>query len=516
MMTSGPLGDFLLDAAADRCPIIRDNLRSFGDKPVADLLSSLTAAERPALQSAEDFRTVAEAHAAKYYGREIAGQMADDLRSDLVISTANHFGVDTFAVSVQGTQLLALRPRADGSLPRTVVALACSVISMDNITFPLGMLLYDLGEGTAPALPQRLAVFPSRMRSRTVGSVVPFDERMIEQAHARLSELRSGRRISAFCECAARRLLDEELAAPETLALPTYGHQGCRVNGRLWERTLGGAAPRLVQLSLESVCSALLANDMDDVNSLAFRLFFRSDIRTAALLALDGMPTCWRLADLNRKINGAGHSSFGDGTVLFWGMGDGRRFPLTIDDPDRAVPHLAGVDGRGRRREWELTPRAIGAGLSSGELVPSLFTCFSVLALARGIGCVGGLRQARYLPSMQRGVVRAVADPDRRAARLVAGARTGLCLPDMHFLMRMLPDGRGIPAGPVEIAGAGGLSPAAVNRIPSVIVREAYLAAFPEVFPAMAPDVSLPEHWIETLAAENATGCRTVIRLDAA
>jgi len=511
-MAPGPLGNFLLDAAADRCPIIAGNLRTFGDRPVADLLSSLTA-ERPGPQSPEDFCRVAQASAAEYYGPHVAAQVADDLRSDPLISTANHFGLDTLAVSVQDTQLLALRRRADGSLPRTVVALACSTISMDNITFPLGALLYDLGEGGVPALPQRLAVFPSRMRSQTVSSVVPFDERMIGQAHTRLRDLRSQNRITAFGEHAARRLLDEDLTAPEVLGLPTYGQQACQVNGRLWQRALGASAPRLVQLPLEPVCSALLSADMEDVTSLAFRLLFDADIRGAALRALDGTPGCWHLADLDQKINGAGRSAPGSGTVLFWGLTDGRRFPLAIDDADRAVPCLAGIDGRGQRREWQLTPPAIGGGLRDRELLPSLFTCFTVLALARGIGCVGGPQQAHYLPSMQRGVVRAVDGRDPATARLIASVRTELCLADMHFLMRVLPGGRGIPAGPVETAAVGGLRPDAVDAISSVIVREAYLAAFPEVFPALAPDVDLPGHWIETLATENATGCPSVIRI---
>ena len=54
---------------------------------------------------------------ASYYGTDLAEEAVAELRADPMLPTSNHFGVDTFADSVQGTLLFALRPRPDGGLP---------------------------------------------------------------------------------------------------------------------------------------------------------------------------------------------------------------------------------------------------------------------------------------------------------------------------------------------------------------------------------------------------------------
>lgn len=520
---SAPPGSFaeqLLELAAHSSALMKNSLRAYGDAPLADVLGSLGTPDTRAFQGRDDLWAVIGAQTEEYYGAEVARDAVAELRSDPMIPTSNHFGIDTFADSVQGTLLYALRPRPGGGRRRTVVVLGCGSVSLDNLTYPMGLLLYDPGDGDVAGVPRRLPVFTNRFRRWTVGSVRPFDEQMVRRAHDRLHKMRLAGQITPFSARAAGEILDADLAVRDTLALPTYGHQAARINASLWRRMLArtGLPTRLVQLELEAVCAALLAKDLYDPASLVHRLLFAPAVREALLAGLDGARACWRREKLRRRLDDpTDDAQSRDGTIFFWGLTeDGRRVPLTVvPEKGTTAGRLAGIDERRRRWEWEFSADAIAAGLRDGRLIPSLLTCFAVLTFARGVVAVGGYYQAEYLAGMQRGIVAALRTEDEQVARRVAEVPTGVCLAGMQFAMRLLADGRGIPAGPVEIAGVGGLAEQDLARIESVTLREAYLAAFPELFHHVAPDARLPADWVARLTAENGAGCPNLLRLHA-
>jgi hypothetical protein len=338
---------------------------------------------------------------------------------------------------------------------------------------------------------------------------------MVKRASDRLLHLRLAGEVTAFGESTASRVLEEDLADSRILSAPTYSMQAVQINARMWSRMFKQTPPpvRIVNLGLEEVTCSLLARDIRNPNSLVHRLFFIPQVRDILLTRLDCARACWKLDNLERRLREPTTDPASDGTVFFWGLTDqGRRVPLTLTGP-AAAAMLAGIDGRGRRWEWEFTPDAMAAALSAGELIPSLTTCFAALAFARGIACVGGPYQAEYLPVMQRGVADAVRAEDPAAATLIAQVPTRLCLADMHVVMRLRADGLGIPAGPVEISGTGGITASDLAAIASGTAREAYLAAFPDMFPRVAPGVSLPDRWVEILARENVATCPSIAKL---
>lgn len=520
MKATAPPGSFakhLLQLASKSAVRIRESLQNYGDAPLSDILGELQHAHTVALQARDALWDVIEDQIAPYYGPDVAREAVAELRSDPVIPTTNHFGIDTLADSVQGTLLFACRPRLDGGRRRTVVVLGCGSVSLDNLTYPMGLLLYDSEGSSVRKLPQRLPVFSNRFRRWSAGSVGPFDERMVGRARDRLSKMRLAGHVTPFCERAAGEILDEDFAAQDILSLPTYGHQATRINTRLWNGMFKDCTdvPQFVQLEIEAVCAALLAKDLREPGSLIHRLFFSSAVRNALLTGLDGARACWRRENLNRRLHAAIRDAQArDGTIFFWGLTeDGRRIPLTLEQ-DAAAIRLAGIDERRRRWGWNFSVDSLVSALRERQLIPSAFTCFTVLAFARGIVCVGGYYQAAYLPVMQRGIVDAIRVEDAGAADLIAQVPTRHCLAGMQFAMRILPGGAGIPAGPVEIAGTGGLTDSDLSRIQSVTVREAYLAAFPDVFQQLVPDATLPDDWIERLTVENGVGCPNLIRLD--
>jgi hypothetical protein len=114
---------------------------------------------------------------------------------------------------------------------------------------------------------------------------------------------------------------------------------------------------------------------------------------------------------------------------------------------------------------------------------------------------------------MRDAVARAIAADDPVAAQQVADTPAELCVADLQVALRTTSDGLGLPAGPLEIGEAGGFSTGDLARIgDAVTVREAYLAAFPEVLSDIVPG-GLPDGWLDALAAENPRTCPNLVRL---
>jgi hypothetical protein len=502
MSSSGGIGARLLDLAALRSPIIDRNLRCSGDAPVSTLLQ-FAPADGP--QPREDFVAAVHKRTVIAYGAHAAAEAASAVRDDPVVTTSNHFGLDTLAVSAHCTLLFALRRAA----APTSVVLGCSSVSMDSGSYPMGLLIYDRCAGADARLVHKLPVWPNRLRRRIVAAAEPVDAGMVARARGRLRAMTTSGEISSFCARAAGRVLDEDLSDDAILSLPTYAQQSTAVNRRLWSRIVGGA-PSVIQLELEQVVADLLRHDLTDPGSVVARLMFDPVVRRRLLSALDGVRAGWNLAGLYEALRCRDTDTPPrHGTVFFWGRrDDGRRIPLVVDGQ-----YLVGMDGQRQRCAYPLAPQPLAEAVTSGRLLPSLLTCFTVLSFARGIGCVGGPHQAAYLPIMRDAVARAIAADDPVAAQQVADTPAELCVADLQVALRTTSDGLGLPAGPLEIGEAGGFSTGDLARIgDAVTVREAYLAAFPEVLSDIVPG-GLPDGWLDALAAENPRTCPNLVRL---
>lgn len=512
------LRDQLAALASRRSSLLRDQLDGHGDAPLADILHSLAAVGVEPLQARDALWTAIEHQATRYYGAHTARAAVGELQADPVVPTSNHFGVDTFADSVQGTLLYSLRPAPNGEPRRTVVVFGFGSVSLNNLTYPMGIRLYDLGRGDIARLPQRLPILPKRDRDRFTSGADSFDRQMVDRARARLSALHRRGDVTDFGARAAEDILANDFASSEALSLPTYGHQGTWINARLWQRMLQRVSfpPQLVQLHIESICAAVLATDLLDRTSLAHQLLFTPALRREVVARLDGVRACWNRARLVERMRRAVPVQRGGGTLFFWGVSGAKRLvPLLLDETGSS-PRLRGVDENQVPFECEFTPDALLRALDEGSLMPSLFTCFTALGFGRALACVGGFYQVTYLPAMQRAIIAALRSMarTRAAASLLARVPTTRYLAGLQPIVRVLADGAVIPAGPIEIAGAGGLDDADLARLRSVSVRDACLMGFTESLPHLLPDAELPRDWIRRLARENSTACDQMLRLD--
>ncbi len=498
-------GQTLLNAVRQRVPVVEGTLRRWGSLPLRDYLRHTLRTTAHSYQPRADLRAVVSGYAAPLLGAALAQRAGTALVDYPVALTANHHGVDYFAQSLQGTLLFAL-----GAETGVVPVLACAGIPLNNVTYPRGALLYAAAPDRPPL---RLPLFPDRYKRQLVCRAPALDQAMVGRAGQRLARLAAEGRVEAPAARALETLLTEDYGTAEVQHLNSYSEQAVLLNQRLWRRLFADpvGAPELAYLELEKVVSLLLEVDLEDRHSLAHRLICRPEPRQRLLRALDGARACWQLAALQRRAAGGdGAEARGGGTVLFWGLDEaGRRLPLAPDgDGDEGV--LKGRDEAGAPWTVPLTPSDLIEGLRGGRLLPSLFLCYLVTALARGVNCAGGYYQAQYLPVMGQGVVAALSADESLAgaAAAVAAAPMDAYLSGMQAVLRPTSGGGLVPVGPLEIIAAGGLNAGHLERMLTITVAEAHLASLSETIPDAAPEAAAEPDWAARLAVACGQGLR--------
>ena len=496
--------DAWLRSAAHASPPLHLLLEQYADGTVADVLWRLPAAG-PALQDAGDLAEVVERLAARSHPRRVASAAARELLRTRVAPTSNHYGVDTLADSVHGTLLSWLR-HPPGERPGVVVVLGFGSISLNNLTFPRGLRLYDGGSRVQAPFPRRLPVLPTRLNRRMVGRAEGFDAEMVERARCRLDRMERDGELSGFASEAARSVLDRHFDRADVLAMRSYGHQAARINADLWARLFRPEvrAPVLVQLQVEEVATGLLVRDLESGTSLVSALLFSPGVRGRVLRALDGRRGCWSTEELRRRLRSGDRSEPRGGTHFFWGVDrEGRRYPLLVEEVSGEAS-LVGLDGFGELHRFGLAPSVLLAALEAGSILPSMLTCFAALSFARGVVCLGGYYQAEYLPLMRDAVAGALAatPTGAGASRAVRAVPCDVLLAGMQCVGRAASPGVLLAMGPVEIAATGGWSEEDLGRMLGSGVRRAVGIALTELVPELVPGIPKDGTWLRSVGSE--------------
>ena len=506
--TAEPVGSMLLDylqLARERSPTIDRVIRQHGDRSVRDYVVDLLEPPPPSVQPDHDFLEVVRRQAGSFLDQDAVDALVTDLGNNRVALTANHHGVDCFAQSAQGSLIYALGRRARDASARTALVLSCGNVPLDNITYPQGLLVYGLDAGSLDQAPRKLPLLSNKRRRWAVSLSPGFDAEMVQRAVKAASRLHQEGLIGDRILQSLQRFLQQDYADPEICDLPFYSDQAGRLNDRMWKRMLADetAVPRLVYLELEKIVIELLLDDLADQGSLNWRLLFDRVTRQRLLQNLEGHRACWQ--GLSAQGRDSGDENQAWGTHFFWGIGDkGRKFSMAVEDLPEGLT-ISGIDNRGKRVSHPFEPDTVATLLEQQRLLPSVFTCFSVLAFARGVNCLGGYYQAEYLPDMQAGVIAALeyASWNREWVETIGRVPTDGYLSGMQAVMTM-PDATGlIPAGPIEIMAGGGLDGNELNHILSMSIRDAHLASLFDTIPDIAPWEARSDDWKRDMARES-------------
>jgi hypothetical protein len=501
-----------LDMVRRNLPVVDRTISQYGNLSFREYLTSFSRETGASFQSRNDILDIVSSYVAPLLGKAVAKETVEDLAVHPIVLTGNHHGVDYYAQTLQARLIFSLRSISKTSSARTIPVFACGNIPLNNPTYPRGLLLYRGVSGDLDAMPHKLPLFPDRLKRTMVSVAQAYDETMVGNLQGRLERMIRRGSLPSDVGFAARTILLEDYRSPALSAVPDYSPQAVILNSLIWKRLFAGgfSPPEMIYLELERIVDALLVLDLSNPESLARGVLFDPTLRENVLAELDGIKGCWNRDMLGQRSATIAldepHQEGGSycGTVFFWGVDRaGRRIPLHIGRRSSGEVAFRGVDDEGAALEIPLTPDAISKSLQERELVPSLFTCFLVLAFARGVSCVGGYYQGEYLPAMQRGLAAALHSTSGYGdvAQAVLQAPTSLYLDGMIAVMSRMEDGLLVPAGPLEIIAGGGLTEKDIMTMLDLKVREAHLADLLETVPDAAPPQSRMAGWKRQLAA---------------
>jgi hypothetical protein len=493
--------------------MIKNTLTDFGSLNVDNFLRLSVKPLQKGYQSCDSFFDVVYRQVFSLLGETIAQKTVRNLKQNRMVMTANHHGVDYFAQSVQGSLLFSMLLSSLNPKCRTIPIFSCGNVPLNNLTYPRGLMVYQANPSSIKDIPLKIPVYSDRLKRSIVSSVNAFNLDMIRSAQNKIKRLVSKNVLSDGLASTINTILEEDYGSESVLNADSYSRQSTLVNHRLWKRLFSEAATAsdIVYIELEKIVADLLEIDFSDEKSLAWAVMFDPELRELVLNELDGERICWNNNKLSARLQlelltGNKRKKISNcGTHFFWGIDSSfRRIPLCIESAGSNEYLLKGKDDQGENWKIPFKPEFIIKGLKEGRLLPSLFTSYLTVSLARAITCIGGYYQGVYLPLIQKGVVKALEQIGSygSAVEHVSKANTHCYISGMQTVMVPCGDDALIAAGPLEIIHSGGLGQKDLNRLRRLSVSNAHLASCIDTTLDIAARENKPSDWKKILSKE--------------
>ncbi|MDO6468942.1 hypothetical protein Q4498_12520 [Neptunomonas phycophila] len=464
--TSGELAcshslESYLQRIREALPTVDRTLRDHGDKTIAQYLETQNVFSATSFQPRDDLAEVVYNYAKPLLGEEVAREAASELLANPVVLTANHHGVDYFAQSVQGTLIFSLR-KINGKQAKTVPVFACGNVPINNFTYPRGAILYPNGFSEKSGFHVKFPVFPSKNRRDSVCTVRAFNIGDVEAFKRKIIKS-----INPDFKDRVETIIDQTYSP--VVNLDNYSNQSVIVNALIWERFFERTEcpTKLVYLEIEKIASKLIEYDLENENSLFNMVFFEKRARDLLFSALKGKKNCW---DYFKQENNKYKSS---GTFFFWGVDKkGRRVPLFQRDIEGKYK-LFGESDSGEELLFDIDKESIASAIKERRIIPSLFSSYLVINMARGVTGLGGYYQSDYLPEMQNKVLDVLSDiyPNENSSS-IKSVKTDGYLSGMQVLTNVI-EGAVFPVGPLEIM-LQGMSYESYRSIENISVEESH------------------------------------------
>lgn len=356
-------------------------------------------------------------------GEEVAPGVAAQLAAQYFVSTADHHGPLAHPFFLNANLAQSAANRAAG-FAHTII-FACGGVSMNNSSFPRGQFFHirdshALDPRDGGFREERLHLVSLKHRHAPVYGFPAYTADDVGRALRTL-------RVEKADELVAT--VEEVYGAAPALRRALYSEQATYTNWLLWKKIPGERAHNLIYLAQEDIVRDLLLAHHLDSSRPTFLTRLLADPRLHALFVkhFDGIQGAFSSKDNfvhseNNSTRGedrrmAHRSGAHRGTVFFWGIVDGMRLPLAIEDGRLAI--------RGASFAIALEPDALREALENRSLMPSMALSFIVLSFYYGLACAGGFSQINYLPELQLAYLNLLrdagaGDEDARTAASVA------------------------------------------------------------------------------------------------
>lgn len=298
------------------------------------------------------------------YGETLADGVINQLRVFPLVSTIDHHGILGSPFFLNSNLIFSLRPEA-----KYLICFATAGVSLNNHTWPGSLLVTNEKDSHL----RRFSFFPEKQKMRTVLSAGKLGE---DDFHKTIGRIQVGDSIPQEQKSKLVSLVAEISSLAEIKNQPDFSHQACLFSYQLWSKTFP-SAPKLVYLSLESLVSDLLIQNLQNSQNIFAKLF--------------STPDGWRL--LEKYFTGL-KGAFGPkdaGSFLFWAVDSkGRRLHL----------RRAGDRLKGENFALQINSADIIASLRNKSIYPTSLVCFLVL-LYYQLTCLGGFNQVNWLTGIK-------------------------------------------------------------------------------------------------------------------
>lgn len=307
-------------------------------------------------------------------GVDSAAEARNELAERYAVSTADHHGplAHPFFFSCHVAQAAALAQ----STYRYLFVFSCAGISLNNSSFPRGLLFHDDNLALV-----RAPFFSLKHRRESVYALRSYTKEGVKEivGHVNRAQL-----VPIFRD----RLLTavgEIYASEQVLSMVRYADQVTATNFALWKKLPGQLAKNFISLSQEDIVVDLLVRYHLGHGTLLEKMFIEPEM-------LSAFETCFN------GVTGAFLAEKKHGTLLVWALREGERMALW-----RSGNELVSEDGTYR---IELTTECLRAAFIQKKLLPSMALSFVVLSFYYGLTCGGGFSQVNYLTDMKHAYLR--------------------------------------------------------------------------------------------------------------
>lgn len=400
----------LKQAVLQKRPVLKNLVEQKGNQTLLEYARefSSTLTNPPLQQRRDEFIVTFQEEVERQLGTDIAIQAAEQLRQYYFVSTADHHGPIVNESWCNSNLLIGAPYSEHHDALRYVIVLACANISLNNITFPRGLIFHAVTAQQELKL-QRLSFLPSNAHAAMVYNFRAYSIEDIKKMERLLGEKVKRREVSEQVAEKIQTLLQNVYAQPDVLACQNFSDQVTKTNYILWQHYFsesGQAPSNLLYIEQERIVSRLIIKHH----------LFTDTVITHMLFDEDYEPL---LQEHFANIQGAFSSTREWGTYLFWGISEPKHHRVALWLKGR---QLISDDGT---FVVDLTPAAIQEALESGRIIPSLLVVFSVLCFYYGLKCLGGFNQTNYLTNMKNAYLRLHADRGNyKSVEMCAHAQT--------------------------------------------------------------------------------------------
>lgn len=400
----------LKEKVLEKRPVLREILQKRGSKNLYTYAKDYIDVNlNPAIKKRQDeFLGTFHKEVALRLGDEVAESAVLQLEKHYFVSTADHHGPLCHAFFIT-SNLLTAAPYIESDDPflKNVIVLACANVSLNNSSFPRGLLFHSHLEGKIQL--NRLPFSPAADRLCPVFNYRAYTIHDIRRAKNSLNNMVKNGEVASRENEIIQTLLDEIYLKPSHIESANFSDQITKTNFDLWKRFFHSSKiipPNLVYLEQESLVGRLLIDHHLYNDTSIYHILFDPAYHQHIALYFEG-------------IQGAFSQEQQWGTYFFWALPKGQKYRLQLW---KEGSFLVSSD---KSYRLELTPDNVKRALENKEIIPSMKLCYMTLAFYYGLKCLGGFSQVNYLTFMKNAYIKMHADQGNyRSIEVCARAQT--------------------------------------------------------------------------------------------